>query len=310
MPNWKSPLRIRISPLLLALIAVNAVLALAASAQTPPAAPVGTNQQVYQAKGVIQELKPDGKTVRIKHEDIPGYMGAMTMDFEAKDTNNLTGLRAGDAVTFQLVVTPKEGWIDHVTKTGVVQISGGDVASTRPFIVLRDREPLNVGDSLPDYHFTNELGQAVSTAQFKGQALVFTFFFTRCPFPNFCPFLANGFAETQKKLLAQNNGPTNWHLLSISFDPEHDSPATLKSYAGIYKYDPAHWTFATGDLTEIMTISSQVGEFFTTEGANITHNLRTVVVDAQGRVQKIIVGNTWTSDELVAEIVKAARAKP
>ncbi len=67
----------------------------------------------------------------------------------------------------------------------------------------------------------------------------------------------------------------------------------------------------TGDLTEITAIGDQVGAYFGhDETGGITHNLRTVVVDAQGRVQRIITDNRWTSDELVAEIVKAARAKP
>ena len=116
MPNWKSPLLLRAARVLFVLVAGKTTLITPASAAPPQgksaavsmAAASSTNQQVFEARGVIQELKPDGKTVRIKHEDIPGYMPAMTMDFEAKDTNNLTGLRAGDAVTFQLVVTPRK----------------------------------------------------------------------------------------------------------------------------------------------------------------------------------------------------------
>jgi protein SCO1 len=63
-------------------------------------------------------------------------------------------------------------------------------------------------------------------------------------------------------------------------------------------------------LIEITAIGDQVGETFGKENGSIVHNLRTVVVDAQGRVQKIIPENKWTSDELVAELVKAAQAKP
>jgi protein SCO1/2 len=106
------------------------------------------------------------------------------------------------------------------------------------------------------------------------------------------------------------DGPKNWHLFSISFDTEYDSPEALKNYAQKYNYDPERWSFLTGDLVEITAIADQVGETFWHEGASITHNLRTVVVDAQGRVQAIIPENKWTSDELVAEIVKAAAAKP
>jgi cytochrome oxidase Cu insertion factor (SCO1/SenC/PrrC family) len=66
----------------------------------------------------------------------------------------------------------------------------------------------------------------------------------------------------------------------------------------------------TGDLNDITTIADQVGEYFGRDATgSINHNLRTVVVDAKGRIQTIIIGNTWTSDELVAELVKAAKVK-
>jgi protein SCO1/2 len=170
-------------------------------------------------------------------------------------------------------------------------------------------EPLKVGDIFPEHHFTNELGEAFSTAQYKGQALALTFFFTRCPYPTFCPLMSRNFSGVQSKLRAMSNAPTNWHLISISFDPEFDKPATLKDYAKRFDYNPERWSFATGSLGEITTIAEQVGEAFWHEGPSITHNLRTVVIDANGHVQAIIPENKWTSDELVAEIVKAAAVR-
>jgi len=279
-----------------------------AAAAGNPAASSSTNQQVFQVKGVVKELQPDGKTIVIKHEEVPNYMPAMTMPFEVKSTNELRGLRPGDAVAFQMIVTDADAWIDHIAKLNAAQPAE---PPPRPALRLaRDVDPLKTGDLLPEYHFTNELGQAVSTRQFKGQALVFTFFFTRCPYPTFCPLMANNFEETQKKLLALPHGPANWHMLSISFDPEFDTPALLKAYADRYNYNPEHWNFVTGALIDVTAIGDQVGEYFGhDETGAVVHNLRTVVVDAQGRVQKIIPENKWTSDELVAEIVKAAAVK-
>ncbi len=273
-----------------------------------PTPALSTNQQVFQVKGVVKELKSDGKTVVIKHEEVPNYMPAMTMPFEVKNTNELRGLQPGDAVTFRMTVSDADAWIDHITTMTVPKPA--EQPSRPSFRRVRDVDSLKVGDMLPEYHFTNELGQAVSTSQFKGQALVFTFFFTRCPYPTFCPFLSIHFAEAQKKLLALPQGPTNWHFLSISFDTDFDSPTVLKSYAERYDYNPAHWSFVTGEWIDITAIAEQVGEYFGhDESGGVTHNLRTVVVDAQGRIQKIISDNKWTNDELVAEIVKAAAVK-
>lgn len=263
--------------------------------------------KVYQVKGAVVEIKPNRKTAKIKHEEIPGYMAAMTMDLDVKDTNELTGLKAGDAISFRMLVTEDDGWIDQVKKLGTA--SPTELPSRQSIRLARDVEPLNVGDVVPEYHFTNQLGQPISLSQFKGQAVAITFIFTTCPFPTFCPRMSQNFAEAQKKLKQMPDPPKNWQLLEISFDPEKDTPAVLKRYADRYDYDPAHWSFLTGDLIDITAICEQFGVQFWREGGTINHNLRTVVIDSQGKVHKILPANDWKSDQLVEEIIKAAQAR-
>jgi protein SCO1/2 len=265
-----------------------------------------SEQKTFLVKGVVKELKPDGKTAVIKHEEIPDYMAAMTMPFEVKDPKELNGLKPGDAISFRMIVTEDEGWIDRISK---LNKEPEQAPSRETLRVVRDVEPLKVGDLLPDYHFTNELGQAVSLSQFKGQALALTFIFTSCPFPNFCPRMASNFAEAAKKLSATQNAPKNWHLLALSFDPANDTPARLKTYAEVQHYDPKQWSFLTGDLIDITAITEQFGQQFWHDGTTISHNLRTVVIDARGRIQKIFPENKWTSDELAQELTQAAAAK-
>ena len=278
------------------------------AAPVVPPAPAGTNTQVFQAKGVIVEVLPTEKTVRIQHEEIPGYMPAMTMPFDVKDTNELAGLAAGDSVAFRMTVTETDGWIDQIKKLNSSPVN--QLPAATGIRIVRDVEPLAVGDALPEYHFTNQLGQAVSLSQFRGQALAFTFIFTRCPFPTFCPLMSNNFRTVQDALLANPNAPTNWHLLTISFDPDYDTPERLKNYATMYHANPARWSYLTGSLIDITALSEQVGlQFWKDAQAGINHNLRTVVVDARGRVQKIFTENKWTAEELTEEIVKAAAAK-
>jgi protein SCO1/2 len=281
-----------------------------------PSVPVKTSRREFQVKGVVLAVNLKGKEVEVRHEEIPGYMEAMTMPFPVKDTNELAGLEPGTRVSFRLIDAGKEGWIDQIRKlatpstngvTTSLEATSGSAATTvvRP---ARDVEPLNVGDALPDYHFTNQFGKAFSTSDFKGQALAITFLFTRCPFPNFCPRMANNFAEAQQKLLAQTNAPGNWRLLTVSFDPEFDKPEVLKTYAQAHQCDPAHWTFATGDLADITAIGEQFGlQFWHDSSGSISHNLRTIVVDPAGKVQRVFEGNNWTSDELAGEMVRAAK---
>jgi len=277
------------------------------SSEGAATAPEQRTQQVFQVKGAIIELHPEEKMVRIKHEEIPGYMQAMTMSFDVRDTNELAGLEAGDTVTFRMTVTDKDGWIDQIKKLNVPRAN--TLPTTGPFRFVRDVEPLNIGDPLPEYHFTNHLGQPVSLSQFRGQALGITFLFTRCPYPTFCPLMASNFEQVHKQLLATPNAPTNWHLLTISFDPEWDTPPRLKAFAERYHCDSRHWSFLTGQLIDITAITEQFGQQFWREGQDqgISHNLRTVVVDARGCVQNIIHENKWKPEELTAEILKGAK---
>ena len=121
-------------------------------------------------------------------------------------------------------------------------------------------EPLKEGDALPDYTFTAENGSALKLSQFKGQAVALTFIFTRCPFPTFCPLLSRNFTETQDKL--KKSPVTNWHLLTLSFDPQFDTPAVLKTYAAAQHADPARWNFLTGELMDITALTEQFGVQF------------------------------------------------
>ena len=277
-----------------------------------PAATRGTNektQQVFHVRGVVQELMPEKKKVRIEHENIPDYMEAMSMEFEVKDAKELAELTAGDQVTFRMIVTDDDGWIEDVKKTGRT----APVSATPDSILrIRDLDPLEVGDMVPDYQFTNEMNQVVRFSDFRGKALAFTFIFTRCPFPTFCPRMSSHFADTQKRLRETPDTPTNWHFLTISFDPAFDTPEVLGSYAKGFEADPARWNFATSSLSNIVELADQVGLVFyqgePDNPATLNHNLRTVVLDPAGRVHKILPNNEWTPEQLAAEIMKAARA--
>src|ERR1022692_2073756 len=164
------------------------------------------------AKGVVEELKPDDRTVVLKHEAISNYMGAMTMPFKVKGAKELAGLQTGDEVSFRLHVTETESWVDQIAKTGTT--------SPPPVKIPANDEPATTVSALPGnpllyYKFINELGRAVSLNDFRGQALAITFFYTRCPLPDYCPRLSKNFQAASQKLGSLPGGPANWHFLSI-----------------------------------------------------------------------------------------------
>jgi len=257
----------------------------------------------YRVKGVVLALQPEDRRVRIRHEAIPGYMEAMTMAFDVHDTNELSGLMPGEEITFNLLVTDDDVWIEGIEKTGVAENLIPKGAGIR---IVREVAPLNIGDTLPDYTFTNEQGRQVSLSQFEGNALVLSFLFTRCPVPTFCPLTARKLAQVQNELLSTDGSPTNWHILAITVDPEFDTPRRLKQFGETYGHNPDRWSLLTGELIDITALAEQFGMFFWTDEGTISHNLRTVVVDSKGVIRTNISGNEWTVGTLVSNVVQAA----
>jgi protein SCO1/2 len=164
---------------------------------------------------------------------------------------------------------------------------------------------------LPDFEMLNEHGRTARLAEFRGQAVAFSLFFTRCPLPDFCPLMNKNFSEARRLLLADQSAMTNWNLLSLSFDAEFDSPAMLAGYARSYRGDDAsHWLFANASPATLTGLAPKIDFMFARDSGGFSHNLRTVVLDTQGRVQHIFNGNKWTATELVEEMKRAMQAKP
>ena len=299
----------------LALCCLALLAACAGCGKPDPTAPAGTSADGpitnYPVRGVVQALRPDGKTVVIKHEQIPGFMDAMTMPFDVKDTNELRGLKPGDAVEFRMRVTEKDGWIDEVRVTSHGPAPHPATNAASALRILPDVPALNPGDLLPDYGFTNELGRSMRLSDLRGDAYAFTFIFTRGPFPDFCPRMSDRFATVQKRLTSDAAAPKNWRLLSVSFDPATDTPETLAGYGRRFGYDPSRWSLVSGGFDPIERLAGHFGLYFARDlpPADQNHNLRTVVVDAQGKVAQVFIGNAWSADELADAIIAAAKAK-
>lgn len=257
--------------------------------------------RTYAAKGIIEEINATNLTVVIKHEAVSNYMAAMTMPFKVRTPAELANRVRGDAVTFQLHVSDSESWVDHLVKIGSVTLPPEPVG--KPMAAMpAERES---GSAL-DYSFTNELGQAVRLNDFRGQALAVTFFYTRCPLPDFCPRLSKNFQVASQKLAHMPNAPTNWHFISISFDSEFDSPAMLRAYGETYQYDPAHWSFLTGPQDKIAELARECGVTYESDNGTYNHNFRTLIVDANSHLQYVFITGGDLSDQIVSEMLKAA----
>jgi protein SCO1/2 len=258
--------------------------------------------RTFTVSGVVQEVNREQPLIVIAHEAITNYMKAMTMPFKVKRRADLEGLEKGDSISFLLHVSNTESWVDRISKAGkATPLTNGAVAVSAPASSLpKPHHPLM------DYSFTNELGQAVSLGEFRGQALAITFFFTRCPIPDFCPRLSKNFAEASQKLNALPNAPTNWHFLSVTFDPEFDTPPVLKAYAERYEYDPKHWSFLTGPVDKVRELAGQSDVSVQRDAGLFNHNFRTLIIDATNHLQMVFPTGGDLSESIVSEMLKAA----
>jgi protein SCO1/2 len=268
-----------------------------------PSESAATNQTTYSVRGVVQSIATDRRKASIKHEKIPGYMAAMTMDLSVKNTNEFNGISSGDEITFSLVVTEDDDWIENLKRTGKTE------AVALPTDWHRVEPELGIGDTLPDYEFTGEDARTVKFSDFHGRAVAFTFFFTSCPLPEYCPRMNKNFAEARKILTADTNAPANWQFLSISFDSSFDTPQILSGYGNFYRGDSAdRWLFAVASTNTLASLAPKVDLNFWRENGSITHNLRTVVLDGSGKIFKQFDGNDWTAQQLADAIRDAAKA--
>jgi protein SCO1/2 len=277
------------------------VLMLVHSTFADPAAS-DTSTKSYLVTGVVEKIAPDRQTATIHNRDIPGYMDEMTMDFTVQNTNELNGIIPGDEITFTLIVGKNEAWIQSVHWTGKTVPVNPSSVQTMP------DEELKGGDRLPDGVLTAEDGQEIHFSDFRGKALAFTFFYTRCPLPNYCPLMNRNFAAARDLISSASGAPTNWEFLSISFDPQEDTPEVLTTFGGFYRHgNPGHWLFASAPKNTLAALAPALDLMVVPQGNTISHNLRTVVLDPQGRIYRQFDGNQWTPEELAKAILTAAR---
>ena len=261
-----------------------------------------TNAREFTVRGAIRGIPPDGRTLEIEHEAIPNYMPAMTMPFSVRKAGDAKDLKIGDAVEFRMVVNDKEALIDRIRKIGAAQLDLPTPAASTPRPAGQASMRWRAGDMLPPFRLTNENGEQIGSDTLRGRPYVLTFIFTRCPIPNFCPLMNKNFAELQNAIKSGDGKVAETKLLSISFDPEFDTPAVLKEAAQHENADPAVWSFATAPKPEIEQLTRGFAVMVQPEAGTISHGLATALVDREGRVVEIWRGNGWKPDDVLQKL--------
>lgn len=279
---------------------------LISACQKPSPATAPGDVKRYDIKGKVISIDREKRKAKIDHEEIPGFMPAMEMDFPIREDWVWDELIPGAEIRAKLAVdnSAKEPyWLEQI----------GIIAAAKPGQApppAPDDRFAQIGTEIPDFELTNQDGKKISMRDFRGKALAITFIYAQCPLPDYCIKMSTIFSDAANRIMADGEAVKNYRLLSISFDPARDTPEKLRSYGLGYlgkgaKPDFTVWQLAVAPDKEVKAIADFFGlryEVDENDKTQINHSLRTAVISPEGKVTKIFPGNEWTVNDLIREM--------
>lgn len=244
---------------------------------------------LHAGRGLVKDVLPDERQVVIEHDDIPGLMPAMTMNFDVPDPALLARIERGQVIDFAL---RKQGraWVIVGAEVVDAVALGGEA----PTPVLAD-----LGDPAPGFELLDQDGERLRLADLRGRAVLLDFIFTHCPGP--CPILTGIHVTLQRKL--PDALRERVHFLSVSLDPARDRSEVLRAYALARGVDLSGWSFLTGRPEEIDAVLAAYGVGRRlVEGEEIEHTVATFLIDPDGRIARRYLGLSHEPEELLGDL--------
>jgi protein SCO1/2 len=273
-------------------------------AAAPDAAAVPA-EKTYPLTGEIVRIDAARKTLLVRHEAIPGFMAAMTMEF-AVSAADAAAAKEGQRIRAVLFPDdPKGARLEKIWPADPVAESALAAAANalRQDTAARARHAYReVGESLPGFALYDQEGRVVSAAQFHGKQVLLNFIYTRCPIATMCPAATANMMAAQAQ--ARAAGVADLELVSITLDPEYDTPAVLKDYAKARGLDTTNFTLLTGPERAMRDIFAQFGISAVFKDGLLSHNLATLLIDADGKIVWRADGSQWNPAEFVTRMRK------
>jgi protein SCO1/2 len=272
---------------------------------------VSRAEQRYQASGLVLSVDRVHKSMVVSCREIPGFMDAMVMPFAVPDAKALASLTRGAVIEFTLVVDKEHSHAENV------RVRGYDSAEREPAKArrlqaleeaLRGPRRLAVGQSVPDFTLTDQQGRALHFRQFAGKVIAVNFVYTRCALPEYCVRSTNNFGVIQKQFHKRLG--KDLVLLTVTFDPVHDRPEILRSYANTWKADPENWRFLTGAVGDVKRVCDLFGVYYVPDEGLFVHSLHSVIVGRDGKLVANLEGNEFTAQQfadLLTSVLDPAR---
>lgn len=265
--------------------------------------PPETAELRYPLTGEILEVDAERKILIVRHDEIPGYMPEMVMEFIVS-AGDLANARPGQLIRAEMIPSDtgdfrlEKIWPDDRVATAAV-VAGTN--ALRQDTAIRGRSAYReVGENLPDFALYDQSGAVVQSARFRGKQIMLNFIFTRCPVATMCPAATQKMMETQQR--AKEAGVSNLELVSITLDPVYDTPGVLKEYAGARGIDTGNFSFLTGPESAIKDLLAQFGVLTDFKGPIINHTLATILINEQGRIIHRFDGSNWEPGDFVAKM--------
>lgn len=243
----------------------------------------------YRVEGLVVQTDPAQRTILVSHRPIKNYMPAMTMSFHVGPHEDLSKLTPGTRLNFELRITKHASLAEHL-KPRVTRLEG---INGEPLRVEIPKNKVALGSEVPDFTLTDQAGRPVRLSDFRGRVVAIDFIYTRCPLPDVCPRLSANFAYVSKRLRGRDVT-----LLSITIDPQFDTPPVLSEYAHRYGADGESWRFLTGTAGQIRNVGGRFGLIYWPEEGSLTHTSATAVIGRDGKLEALIEGASYRPDQL------------
>ena len=255
----------------------------------------------YPAFGIVLKIQPP-RTIVVSCAEIPHFMAAMQMSFAVADPGDLAALRQGSMIDFTLVANADAPSAEHIRihryqnhwtrnrRCQTMELLGKMLAPES------GKDLLTVNQPVPDFALTDQHGQAIRFSQFSGKTMAISFLYTRCPFANYCFRLTNNFGRLGRHFAGRMD--KDLVLLSVSFDPQNDSPAVLEKYASSWKENTRGWYFLTGPVPEIRRVCHMFGMNVWSDEGMLAHSMHTAVIGRDGKLVANLEGNEFTAEQL------------
>ena len=258
------------------------------------------NEKRFDFKGKVVAVEPEKHSVTVAHEDVKGYMPAMTMPFAVRNESDLQILAKDDEITATLIVDGSHSWLEDL----IISRQSASTSAAMPAVTIAKE-----GDEVPNFTLRNQDNREIRIQNYRGRTLLLTFIYTRCPVPDYCTLMSNNFAQIDRALSQDAGLYAKTHLLSVSIDPSYDTPPVLRSYGAAhterYKDETfAHWEFAGGTTEQVKKIAEYFGLTYYPEKDQIIHGLRTAIIKPDGKIAKIYTGNDWKIEDVLNEMKK------